>query len=206
MAPEVRSGNFYGFPGDIYSLGLVLYEIFEGRLPDFDQYRQVIVMPQIYKFYSVIHPCVRIDPMRRPSAADLVNELNMAIHIVMTAVYEVLPDEEKKNIAVEDTMEKTLVNLYRYLVLKEDQTSCETLINNAIQHTQTLQDQFNIKNDDNSQQNNQQQGYNQQYYQNQNPYGQQQQQYNPYYNPNPYPNMNYQQYYQNPYDNQRKNK
>jgi len=96
MAPEVRSGNYYGFPGDIYSLGLVLYEIFESRLPDFDQYRQIITMPQTYKFYSVIHPCLRLDPLKRPISTDLVKELNDAIHNIMTAVYEILPEDEKK--------------------------------------------------------------------------------------------------------------
>lgn len=41
MAPEVKRGT-YNLPADVYSLGLVLYEIFEGKLPAFDQIRQTV--------------------------------------------------------------------------------------------------------------------------------------------------------------------
>jgi len=214
MAPEIRSGNYYGFPGDIYSLGLVLYEIFECRLPDFNQFTQQVILPQSYKFYNVIHPCVRVDPQRRPKVNDLVKELNDAIHVVMTAVYEILPDNEKQNITIEETTELTLGNLYRYLVLKEDQTSCEKLINDAIENSDNLKNQFNMnQSQGNNQQQQQQQqrnqGFNQQNFGYPNQFQQMQMGMNPYqprvnpypyFNPNPYQqNMNFQQQQQQQY-------
>jgi serine/threonine protein kinase len=45
MAPEVKTGN-YSFPSDIYSMGLVLYEIFEKKLPDYDPDTQKTTVPK----------------------------------------------------------------------------------------------------------------------------------------------------------------
>lgn len=48
MAPEVKMGT-YGFPSDIYSLGLVLYEIFEKKLPDYDPNTQRTTVPMQFQ-------------------------------------------------------------------------------------------------------------------------------------------------------------
>jgi serine/threonine protein kinase len=48
MAPEVKRGQ-YSLPADIYSLGLVLYEIFERKLPLYDQARQTVVLPKSFQ-------------------------------------------------------------------------------------------------------------------------------------------------------------
>lgn len=39
----------YSFPADIYSLGLVYYELFEKRLPQYDQVRQAVILPPHYQ-------------------------------------------------------------------------------------------------------------------------------------------------------------
>lgn len=44
MAPEVRTGTSYGLPADVYSLGILLFELFEQKLPEFDFERQTIVL------------------------------------------------------------------------------------------------------------------------------------------------------------------
>jgi hypothetical protein len=41
----------YSFSADIYSLGLVLYEIFERKLPEFDRVKQVVVLPKTFHVY-----------------------------------------------------------------------------------------------------------------------------------------------------------
>jgi serine/threonine protein kinase len=45
MAPEVKSGN-YGMSSDVYSIGLVLYEIFEKKLPNFDPETKITTVPK----------------------------------------------------------------------------------------------------------------------------------------------------------------
>jgi serine/threonine protein kinase len=47
MAPEVKSGN-YGMSSDVYSIGLVLYEIFEKKLPNFDPDTKLTTVPKIF--------------------------------------------------------------------------------------------------------------------------------------------------------------
>lgn len=44
MAPEVRNGTKYGLEADVYSLGILLFELFEEKLPAFDFNRQTIVL------------------------------------------------------------------------------------------------------------------------------------------------------------------
>jgi len=79
---------------------------------------------------------------------------------------------KKKKIVIEETLENTLGNLYRYLVLNDDQKSVEELIMKAIQNTQTLQDQFNIKTTQDNRGHNQQNLGQNPYGQGFNPYGQ----------------------------------
>lgn len=65
MAPEVKTGN-YSYPSDIYSLGLVLYELFERKLPMFDPNTQITTLPRQFQvctsagrfpnLFSSLHP------------------------------------------------------------------------------------------------------------------------------------------------------
>lgn len=67
MAPEVKRGQ-YNLPADVYSLGLVLFEIFEKKLPVFDQIRQTVVLPSSFQSASVVMPCLHPNPERRPTS------------------------------------------------------------------------------------------------------------------------------------------
>eukprot|EP01125_Pyxidicula_operculata_P011085 TRINITY_DN361_c0_g1_i4.p1 TRINITY_DN361_c0_g1~~TRINITY_DN361_c0_g1_i4.p1 ORF type:complete len:229 (-),score=27.66 TRINITY_DN361_c0_g1_i4:362-1048(-) len=51
MAPEVKRG-LYTFSADVYSLGLVFYELFEKQLPGWNEMTQTIVLPQQFKVCS----------------------------------------------------------------------------------------------------------------------------------------------------------
>jgi len=60
MAPEVKTG-VYGYPADIYSTGLVIYEIIEQKLPEYDRQNSHIILPShlfplilFYHWYKLI--------------------------------------------------------------------------------------------------------------------------------------------------------
>lgn len=94
MAPEVRAGQ-YDYSADVYSLGLVLYELFENKLPFYDQLRQCVVLPKQFQSASVVLPCVAAKPSSRPTAAQVVKVLDMMIRNVVGKVRKHLPPEEE---------------------------------------------------------------------------------------------------------------
>jgi len=55
MAPEVKAG-VYGFPADVYSTGLVIYEILEEKLPVWDKTVDRVILPENFYFKSVVLP------------------------------------------------------------------------------------------------------------------------------------------------------
>eukprot|EP01156_Anaeramoeba_ignava_P021462 Anaeramoba_ignava/c19096_g2_i1.p1 GENE.c19096_g2_i1~~c19096_g2_i1.p1 ORF type:complete len:328 (+),score=98.32 c19096_g2_i1:218-1201(+) len=78
MAPEIMYGDNYSFPADIYSLGIILWEIQTRKVP-FEGLSAAILtkrvaienkrldLPQNGIFNSVIQQCWRIDPKKRPT-------------------------------------------------------------------------------------------------------------------------------------------
>jgi len=84
MAPEVRNGNPYNLSADIYSLGVVLYEIFENKLPDYDREQMMIVI-RSFNFPSgkLIKPMLNLNPKDRPSAESITKQLNKVLHYVI---------------------------------------------------------------------------------------------------------------------------
>eukprot|EP01122_Echinamoeba_exundans_P009577 TRINITY_DN3422_c0_g1_i1.p1 TRINITY_DN3422_c0_g1~~TRINITY_DN3422_c0_g1_i1.p1 ORF type:complete len:924 (+),score=140.10 TRINITY_DN3422_c0_g1_i1:50-2821(+) len=94
MAPEVRAGQ-YDYSADVYSLGLVLYELFENKLPFYDQMRQCVILPKQFQSASVVLPCVAAKPSSRPTAAQVVKVLDMMIRNVVGKVRKHLPPEEE---------------------------------------------------------------------------------------------------------------
>eukprot|EP01125_Pyxidicula_operculata_P019552 TRINITY_DN709_c5_g1_i2.p1 TRINITY_DN709_c5_g1~~TRINITY_DN709_c5_g1_i2.p1 ORF type:complete len:563 (-),score=165.05 TRINITY_DN709_c5_g1_i2:16-1704(-) len=77
MAPEVKRGNYYSFSADIYSLGVVFYELFELSLPLYDESRSTILLPNhTFQSSSVVLPCLHINPLKRPTASQVVEVLN----------------------------------------------------------------------------------------------------------------------------------
>jgi len=71
MAPEVKAG-VYGFPADVYSTGLVLYEILEEKLPQFDKSLDRIILPESYYFKKVVYPLICPIPTERKTATDAI--------------------------------------------------------------------------------------------------------------------------------------
>uniref|UniRef100_A0A6B2L2I9 Protein kinase domain-containing protein n=1 Tax=Arcella intermedia TaxID=1963864 RepID=A0A6B2L2I9_9EUKA len=126
MAPEVKRGQ-YNFSADVYSLGLVLFELFEKKLPDFNHATQSVIIPPSFKSANVILPCLQPIPEKRPTAQQLVQTLEMSISNVVKNVSKLLPENEQKivqDITVQsddDCLERELVFLYRHLLQKPAQ-------------------------------------------------------------------------------------
>ena len=75
-APEVNDPKQHSPKMDIYSLGLLLVEMCSGEL--FDDYEELIhsrISADWLEMVAVIRPCIRQDPRRRPSAADIITQL-----------------------------------------------------------------------------------------------------------------------------------
>uniref|UniRef100_A0A6B2L689 non-specific serine/threonine protein kinase n=1 Tax=Arcella intermedia TaxID=1963864 RepID=A0A6B2L689_9EUKA len=74
MAPEVPSG-VYHFPADIYSLGVVLYEVFQERLPDWDKKNNRVVLMPNFSTQNLVLGCLKEKPAERISMIYLLREL-----------------------------------------------------------------------------------------------------------------------------------
>jgi len=137
MAPEVKKGQ-YNFSADIYSLGLVLYELFERRLPGFDQNIMAPVLPAQFQSSAVVLPCVNTSPDKRPSAAKVVSLLDTMIQNIVKLVRDVLPKGEQEKLHKEakivleeadvagdatkrDVLEMEFTQLYNHLLNKPPQ-------------------------------------------------------------------------------------
>ena len=75
-APEVNDPKQHSPKMDVYSLGLLLVEMCSGEL--FDDYEELIhsrISADWPEMVAVIRPCIRQDPRRRPSAANIITQL-----------------------------------------------------------------------------------------------------------------------------------
>lgn len=44
MAPEVKAGTSYDLPADVYSLGIVLFELFQCTMPEYDDDTERVIL------------------------------------------------------------------------------------------------------------------------------------------------------------------
>jgi len=79
MAPEVARGLTYAFPCDIFSFGVVCFEIFNETLPEYDMPTQQVIIPNDCIGSTIIKECARINPDRRPTATKLIGAIDMLI-------------------------------------------------------------------------------------------------------------------------------
>jgi len=119
MAPEVKMGNNYNVSADIYSLGLVFYELFEKQLPIWDPARQCVQIPPVYQSSSIVTPCINPNPQARPTADQIVDMLDKIIWNTVTAIKKFVAAEHyevKGEFKTPDKEAEESKVLYKYLV------------------------------------------------------------------------------------------
>jgi serine/threonine protein kinase len=78
MAPEVFMSKHYNCKADIYSLGVVMYEVMEQELPS-DRLDPILIRPNQNILAKLIRQCLDISPNNRPSASEVKLVLQNAI-------------------------------------------------------------------------------------------------------------------------------
>lgn len=80
MAPEVKSSKTYTLSADVFSLGVVLYELLTLSLPDYDDASEdVLFQPHTYQGGVIVESCVNKTPSRRPPAIAVAQFLEQAL-------------------------------------------------------------------------------------------------------------------------------
>jgi len=133
MAPEVRQSYNYSLSADVYSVGLVLYELFEKKLPPWDNARQCVVLMPTFQSASIILPCINGQPHLRPTIEDVCKVIDKMIHNVVLAVKNLLPQAEQEKLKTEsggDDLEQDIQQIYRHL-LSRPATEVDDLIDKA---------------------------------------------------------------------------
>lgn len=71
LAPEVQNGEKYSFPADIYSIGQVIYKMFENEFKNMklDQKSEV---NEYLKLYEIYENCIKKNPSERPQIVELI--------------------------------------------------------------------------------------------------------------------------------------
>jgi len=121
MAPEVKSDEYDPFYADIYSMGLVLYELFNYLLPEWDQFEELAFIPRdFYIGKALISQCIEHDPTQRPTSVEILQFLDNWVAKIMEKVKEDHPDLlNNLNINNEDTNDDNyMVSLYNFLIFK----------------------------------------------------------------------------------------
>lgn len=124
MAPEVKQGH-YDYSADIYSLGLVIYELLENKLPQYDQIRGTVLIPGAYDSRDIVQPCLHPNPNKRPKASEVVHKLDCVIRNIIESVRKSLSSDELKQLGLssesssDDKLDAEIAALYQILLRKD---------------------------------------------------------------------------------------
>uniref|UniRef100_A0A6B2L174 Protein kinase domain-containing protein n=1 Tax=Arcella intermedia TaxID=1963864 RepID=A0A6B2L174_9EUKA len=96
MAPEVTKRKEYSVSADVYSMGIVVYEILEGDLPVFDKEEKRAKLPLNFLTQKVVMPCLSDNPNERPPLGDLLEALDRWIRQLLIQIHAGLPNDWRK--------------------------------------------------------------------------------------------------------------
>lgn len=78
MAPEVFMSRHYDCKADIYSMGVLMYEVMEQELPS-DRLDPCSIRPQANCLSKLIRQCLDMSPSHRPDATEVKNQIQGSI-------------------------------------------------------------------------------------------------------------------------------
>jgi serine/threonine protein kinase len=58
MAPEIQTGA-YTYSSDMFGFGIIIFEVFNERLPDYDNYSRCATVPVESIGYNIIRDCIK---------------------------------------------------------------------------------------------------------------------------------------------------
>jgi len=112
----------YTLSADVYSLGLVLFEVFEKKLPLWDYVRLCVILPHTFQSASIVSPCINPNPHARPTADHVCKVLDKMIRNVVLSVKNSLPQVEQEKLkegaseSADGDLEQEIQGLYRHLL------------------------------------------------------------------------------------------
>jgi len=90
MAPEVHNSQEYSYPCDIFSYGVVTFEVFNEILPDYNMKQRCVLIPDVCIGFPVIKKCTQTDPSLRPNSHGLVEMMDALIQTFVEMVARVI--------------------------------------------------------------------------------------------------------------------
>jgi len=92
MAPEVKAG-VYGFAADVFSTGLVIFEVLEEKLPPWDKLSDRIILPDNFYFKRVVCPLACQEPTDRVTAKQALELFDTELVTPIVAnILQMIPD------------------------------------------------------------------------------------------------------------------
>jgi serine/threonine protein kinase len=130
MSPELLSGQPYSYPSDIWSLGIMLYELmtfdvpFKGALMQFAQMVNSENIPQITQHYSsglkqLASNMLIKDPLQRISASDILNSslIQSITSAIPSNIEGIKTAEEYFNLGKQALITKKFHKAEKFLIL-----------------------------------------------------------------------------------------
>jgi len=132
MAPEIQTGT-YTFSNDMFGFGIIMFEVFNERLPDFCEAKKMATVPKESIGYQIIKQCLHQDPEKRPSAAQAVSRLEALKSSFILAVARFVRSHAQPLNSVQSLPPDDDVDNWYSLLMKYDRSTFDVLLKNALE-------------------------------------------------------------------------